>query len=376
MNTTNSHRLVSLDVFRGITIVLMILVNSPGNHDAYAWLRHSTWNGCTLADLVFPFFINIVGISSVLALSNLKLKGFTNRSLFNLVMRRTIYLFSLGLLLNLLPNHFDLSQVRILGVLQRIAICYWCSSMLFLTTTIRTQIIIIIGLLMGYWIVMQGFADTSALSIDYNLVGYVDQWFFSSQHLYSPTFDPEGLLSTLPAIGSVLLGNMIGEMLIVSHIRSQQLRSMLVLGGVLSLLGLFWSTIFPFNKLLWSSSYVVWTSGLCILVFSICFALIEMYRIERWSKPFLLLGKNAMLIYILHVVFLKLQAMIFVYNAHGNMMDLRLYITDTLFSHFSTKTASLCYAIGYTAFWLFVLKGITQWRLLFKISIRKCSRGV
>lgn len=172
-------RVLSLDVFRGITIVLMIVVNSPGNQFAYAWLEHSTWNGCTLADLVFPFFMVIVGISSVLALVNLKIKGVPRAALFALIIKRATYIFFTGLILNILPNHFDFSHLRFLGVLQRIALGYFFASILFLTTAIRTQGMIIVILLIGYWALMAHFSDISSLSLEHNLVGYLDQQILS-----------------------------------------------------------------------------------------------------------------------------------------------------------------------------------------------------
>lgn len=357
-------RLCSLDVFRGITVAVMILVNSPGNRVAYSWLEHSAWNGCTLADLVFPFFIVIAGMSSALYLTNAKAKNISNHQLIKKIIHRSIYIFMMGLLLNILPNHFDLSTLRILGVLQRIAICYFFSTILFLTTTIRTQLMIIISLLLGYELCMSMFAVLSPLpvSMAHNLVGYLDQWILSPQHLYTKSFDPEGLLSTLPAIASALLGNMMGYILVSSRTKLQQLRSLLFAGFLLTILGWIWSMIFPLNKSLWSSSYVLWTSGLSFLVFAVCFTLIEIKQWSAWSKPFMLFGKNALLVYMLHIVFLKIQAMILVHNTQGELISLRLYITDLLFSPFSAKNASFCYAIGYTLLWLFVLKGITEWR--------------
>lgn len=362
MTNTAITRVISLDVFRGITIAIMILVNSPGNSFAYRFLEHSAWNGCTLADLVFPFFIVIVGMSSVLALTNLKIKGFTNQDLFKIIVKRSVYLFCIGLLLNLLPNHFDLSHIRILGVLQRIAFCYFCASALFLITNIRTQIGLIAALLIGYCFLMNGFSTINTLSINHNLVGYFDRLILSSRHLYTPMFDPEGLLSTIPAIASALLGNVLGSVLVSSHSKQQQFYWMVCAGLMLSAAGLIWDSTFPINKSLWSSSYVLWTSGLSFLVFSLCFRLIDVQQIINWSKPFSLLGKNAMLVYMLHVIFLKLQAIIFVHNSSGEWVNLRLYITDLLFSPFSAKNASLSYALGYTLFWLLILKGIALWR--------------
>lgn len=363
MNHKTVTRLLSLDVFRGITIAVMILVNSPGNQFAYSWLEHSVWDGCTLADLVFPFFIVIVGMSSVFALTNLKIKGFSNRQLLKEVIKRSVYIFSMGLLLNILPNHFDFSHIRVLGVLQRIAICYFFSSILFLTTKIRNQVIIVAVILIVYWFLMSKFPSIGPLSIDHNLVGYLDQLILSSSHLYTPLFDPEGLLSTLPAIASALLGNIMGIILISSGSKREQACWISILGLSLSALGWVWSGTFPINKLLWSSSYVLWTGGLSFLSFALCFALIEIKHVICWSKPFLLLGKHAMLIYLLHIFFLKIQAIILVHNAYGDIVNLRFYITDLLFHPFPIKMASLCYAIGYTLFWLFIVKCISQWRL-------------
>lgn len=356
-------RLLSLDVFRGITIALMILVNSPGNQVSYAWLQHSTWNGCTLADVVFPFFIVIVGMSSVLALTNLKIKGVSNQQLFKAIIKRSVYLFVMGLVLNVLPTHFDFYQIRLMGVLQRIAICYFFGSILFLTTTIRQQVIVLVMILLGYWFLITGFPHRYTLSMNHNLVGYIDQLLLSPRHLYTPLFDPEGLLSTLPAIGSVLLGNFIGYCVISLHTKRYQLQWMMFCGLFFLFLGWFWSSVFPWNKSLWSSSYVLWTGGLAYWVYAICFMLIEMRQWTDWSKSFSLFGRSAMLVYFLHVVFLKIQTMILVQNTNGEMMHLRHYITTLLFGNFKPQTASLCYAILYTLLWLSVIKCLSEWRL-------------
>ncbi len=359
-----NSRWLSLDVFRGITIALMILVNSPGNRNAYTWLAHSTWNGCTVADLVFPFFIVIVGMSSVLAISTLKIKGNSNKQLFSKIIKRSAFIFMMGLLLNAFPHHFDFYTIRVLGVLQRIALCYLCSSILFLTTTIRVQVIITTALLIGYWLLMTCFAAIHPLTISNNLVGYLDGMILSAHHLYTPTFDPEGILSTLPAIASALIGNIIGIFLISSRTKKQKLQGMIAAGLILSIFGWVWGFIFPINKSLWSSSYVLWTGGLALLVFAFCFALIEIKQWRSWSKPFNLFGKNAMLVYVLHVLFLKIQGIILIHNNDGDLINLRLYITDLLFGNFRLQNASLFYAMFYTLFWLFVLKCINQWRLV------------
>jgi predicted acyltransferase len=357
--TTSGFRCTSLDVFRGLTIALMIMVNSPGNLTPYAWLEHSVWNGCTFADIVFPFFVVIVGISSVLALSNLLDKGVPFSQLFEKVCRRSLYIFFMGLLLNAFPHHFDWSSLRVMGVLQRIAICYFVSALLYLTTRIRTQILITIGLLIGYAYLMTSgvgvFEGQSSLSLDGNLVGYLDRWLLTPSHMYTPTFDPEGLLSTIPAISSVLLGNIIGYCLTTFRSKSQLAWGMLIGGVLLAVIGWVWNFSFPLNKALWSSSYVVWTGGLALIIFSMLYTCIEIFQYKRWSKPFDIFGRHAMLVYMLHVLFLKIQAMIHIQHSNGTVTNLRLTITDILFAHFSAPIASLLYSISYTLLWLFVL---------------------
>lgn len=361
----SNKRFTSLDVFRGITIALMIIVNSPGNQTAYHLLEHSIWNGCTLADLVFPFFIIIVGISSVFALSSMRAKGISTVRLLEKVFIRSTYIFLMGLFLNAFPYHLDGSSIRILGVLQRISICYFFSSLLFLTTRIRTQVIIMVTVLLGYSILMTAITPVSGLdplTLEGNLVGYLDRLIFSPGYLYTSTFDPEGLLSTLPAIASALLGNIIGARLRSSQPPQKQLRWMIGFGVTLALVGWLWSIILPLNKALWSSSYVLWTGGLALLIFSAIYALLEIKQWKRWSIPFDCFGRHALLIYMLHVLFLKIQAIIHIPNAAGVVVNLRLYITELLFGQFTPQTASFFYAVAYTMLWLIVLAGLEKWR--------------
>lgn len=364
----NSHlkttitRLASLDVFRGITMAVMILVNSAGNSTAYAWISHSDWNGCTLADLVFPFFIVISGMSAVLALTNLKITGSSKKLLVTAIVKRSAYIFFMGVLLNAFP-HFDLTHLRFLGVLQRIGICYFFAALLFLTTTVRVQIIIACVLLIGYWLLMAAVATAYPLTVDGNLVGYIDTMILSSHHLHTPTFDPEGILSTLPAIASALLGNIIGIFLLSSRTKTQQLWRMIIAGLILLTIGWTWGVIFPINKALWSSSYVLWTGGWALLVFALCFAIIEIKQWRSWSKPFVLFGQNAMLVYMLHIVFLKIQALILIHNnISGATIKLRPYLTDLLFGNLAPQNASLCYAMSYTLLWWIVLRDVTMFR--------------
>ncbi|KTC86646.1 acyltransferase family protein [Legionella brunensis] len=359
-------RLLSLDVFRGLTIALMILINSPGNPTAYAWLEHSEWNGCTLADVVFPFFIFIVGVSLVFSLTKAKASGLTSGQLLPKIIRRSFIIFLIGLLLNAFPNHFDLVTLRVYGVLQRIAICYFVCAMLFLTTRISTQIVLLALLLIGYWLLMTlvpvpgyGLDD---LTPQGNLAAYVDRMIFSANHLYGKFFDPEGLLSTLPTIATGLIGNLTGFWLLTPRKNSEKFKGMIVAGILSLVVGWFWGLEFPINKALWTSSYVLWTGGLALLVLGLCYWLIEIKGWKKWSKPLEIFGVNALAVYFLHILLLKIQLMIT--TTSGN---LRLFITDHLFGWASMQNASLFYALTYTLFWLFILTILYRKKIFIKI---------
>jgi predicted acyltransferase len=345
-----TSRFLSLDVFRGLTVALMILVNSPGNQTAYPWLEHSSWNGCTLADLVFPFFIFILGVSIALTFNKAKENALPFPPLLKSILKRTIILFLLGLLLNVLPNHFDVSNLRIMGVLQRIAICYFIASVLFLTTHYLTQAIIMIGLMLAYWCLL--LLPSYDLTFLGNFAAYIDRIILSPSHLYTKTFDPEGLLSTLPALSTALLGNLTGLWLIKTTKHQQRMLGMISMGILALVLGWVWGWWFPINKSLWTSSYVLWTGGIALITLTGCYWLIEVKHYKAWAKPFEIFGLNAILAYVLHVVFLKLQAMIVLPNSGDN---LRLTITHYFFNWTSLPNASLFYAISYTLLWLMII---------------------
>ena len=341
------NRWLSVDVFRGLTVFFMIIVNSPGNQTAYTYLDHAAWHGCTIADLVFPFFIFILGVSVVLSLSH---KPSLSQALPKLV-KRAVVLFGIGLFLNAFPKHFDVSTLRILGVLQRIALCYFCSACLYLTTRVRTQVIIILFLLLGYsWIMMLG-----DYSLEGNVAAYFDRLIFSSHHLYTSSYDPEGLLSTLPAIATALLGNLLGVWLLTGGNPKQFLTGTLMAAFVLLTLGWFWGLSFPINKALWTSSYVLWTGGLALFIYALCYGWVDVKQWQLGTRFFALFGTNALLVFVLHVFFLKLQAIILVSNTQGELVSFRLFLSNYLFGWASLKNSSLLYALSYTALWWCVL---------------------
>jgi predicted acyltransferase len=352
-------------------MALMVLVNSPGNQTAYALLEHSAWNGCTLADLVFPFFIFIVGVSLVFALSKRIEQGASMHSLIGTVLKRSLIIIGLGIFMNAVPYHLNFETLRVYGVLQRIAICYCFAALLFLTTRIRTQALIAAGLMIGYWIIMTcvpvpGFG-VDDLTQAGNLAGYIDRLVFTSAHLYENIFDPEGILSTLPAMSTALLGNLIGAWLL-SQTTQQKKMFVMVVAGILGLIvGWVWGVWFPINKNLWSSSFVLWTAGSAILLLAVCYGFIEIKQWRRWSKPFEIFGMNAIALYVLHIFFLRFQAMVHMPRLDGSSGHLRFFITEQLFGWTSLQMASLLYACSYILFWLLIFTILYKNKIFIRI---------
>ncbi|HAU1296031.1 TPA: DUF1624 domain-containing protein [Legionella pneumophila] len=350
MNTIplKSQRLLSLDVFRGMTIVLMILVNGQAAIDPYPILEHADWDGCTLADLVFPFFLFIVGLTSVISLKNQRERK-SKSSLYSAIIERSIVLFLLGLFLNVFPHPVEFDSIRVYGILQRIAICYLISTFIYLNTSIRTQFFIFLVLLLGYWILMTqvpvpGYG-ANQLTKDGSWVSYFDQLLFSASHLYEKTYDPEGFLSTFTSIATTLSGVLAGSLLINPF---SQLKKFYLLGaaGLLFLiLGWLWNMSFPINKNLWTSSYVLWTSGLALLIFALCYLLIDGLDIKKWSVFFKIFGMNALFAFVFHVILLKLQYTFKITTSDGSKMALISYIKDYFFGGFSNHNAALLYSI-------------------------------
>ena len=339
----SQNRWLSVDVFRGLTVFFMIIVNSPGNQTSYSYLDHAPWHGCTIADLVFPFFIFILGVSVVLSLSQQPRLG----DAFPKLLKRTVFLFCIGLFLNAFPRHFDLSTLRIFGVLQRIALCYFFSAIFYLTTRARTQALIMVLILLGYSCLLM----LGDYSLEGNFAAYVDRLIIAPNHLYSSIYDPEGLLSTLPAIATALLGNLLGICLLTSKNPQRFLTGTLVAASVALSLGWLWGYSLPINKAMWTSSYVLWTGGLALLVYAGCFAWVEIKQWRIGGAFFALFGRNALWVFVLHVFFLKLQAIILVMNSQGQFVSLRVFLTEYLFGWASLKNASLLYALSYTGLW-------------------------
>ncbi len=361
-----SPRILSLDVFRGITMALMVLVNSQGTRFIYPILDHAEWNGCTLADLVFPAFLFIVGVTTVISLK----KQRPGHEVYGNILKRSILLFLIGLFLNAFPLHFDLATLRVHGILQRIALCYLVCSIIYLNTAVKTQLLIFVGILLGYWyfitqIPMPGIS-ADQLSIAHNWAGYIDSLILSPAHLYK-NFDPEGLLGTIPAIATTLSGLITGNFLLSTYSNPKKCYLMIAVGLLFLLLGWMWGWAFPINKSLWTSSYVLWTSGVSLIVFALCFYLIDVLGYTKWAFPFKVFGMNALFIFIFHVLLLKLQSILLLPLRNGTTDNLKIVISDYLFSGFSQENAGLLYALVFLLFNFIVAFLLYQRKLFIKL---------
>jgi predicted acyltransferase len=302
--STDSGRLVSLDVFRGATIASMILVNNPGSWTAvYPPLLHAAWNGWTLTDLIFPFFLWIVGVAMTLSFARRMGRGDSRRKLLLHSLRRAAIIFGLGLFLAGFP-FFNLATIRIPGVLQRIAVCYLIAGTIFLYSRLRGQILWTVSLLAVYWMLMTlapvpGYGS-GVLDKEGNFARYIDSLVLSG-HMWreTRTWDPEGLVSTLPAIATVLFGILTGHLLRMNRSREEKTAWMFVMGNCLLLAGSIMSVWLPINKSLWTSSYSVFMAGMAEVVFAFCYWVIDVKGKRRWAQPFAIYGMNAITVFVL-----------------------------------------------------------------------------
>lgn len=349
----SGKRLTSLDVFRGMTVAGMILVNDPGTWSAiYPPLEHATWNGWTPTDLVFPFFLFIIGVALELSLASRRdaaasAAGKQPKSTLRHVFYRTLILFALGVFLNGAP-FFPLGHWRIMGVLQRIALCYFFAALLMLKTNLRARMAVVGALLLGYWALMTlvsvpGYGR-GHLDPDGNLAAYIDRALMSG-HLWKPKWDPEGWLSTMPAIATALLGGFAGEWIALSATRSKKILGLLA-GGVAGLaLGELWNLWFPINKNLWTSSYTIFTAGFACILLAGCYWLVEVKEWKRWSVPFQVFGTNAILAYVLSIILAKIGRYVH-FSDGGQPTTLQGYVYQHFFAGLaSPQMSSLLFAI-------------------------------
>ena len=373
-------RLLSLDVFRGITVAAMILVNNPGSWSTiYAPLKHAEWNGCTPTDLIFPFFLFIVGVSISYALGSKKDTTSQSKLLFT-AFKRALILFALGLFLNLFPKVFTepmeaLSTVRIPGVLQRIAIVFFITALIFIKTSQKTQLRLFIGILIVYWALMTlvpvpgvGYAN---LEKETNLGAWLDRTILTEAHLWksAKTWDPEGILSTLPAVATGLFGVLIGTWLRRKDRQdSVKISWMFSIGINAVILGLIWDLCFPINKALWTSSFVLYAGGLATIGLALCYWLIDVQGYKKGTTPFVVYGVNAITVFFLSGLIPRILTMIMVTMPDGTQVNSRVWMYETFFTPYLTPiNASLAGAVTFILIWLAILWWMFNKKIIVKV---------
>jgi len=334
MSADLQGRLVSLDVFRGIMIALMIIMSNPGGGTYFAAFQHADWNGWTVADLVFPFFVFIVGVSIPYSFASRLARGDSKKKLLLRVVRRLVILFAIGLFLNDFL-YFDLSAIRIMGVLQRIALCYFFASVIFLAFKIRERVLFAVLLPIVYWVLMTlvpvpGYG-AGVLEKEGNLAQYIDNLILHG-HMYTETWDPEGLLGTIPAVATALMGVLSGEHLRSDHSPMEKAANLFFFGSLCVLVGGLWDAWFPINKNLWTGSYVAFTGGISLILLAACYFVIDVKKYTFWTKPFVILGANAITMYVLLSLVYRTLYYVNVTLEDGTSIMLSTYIYQRYFA--------------------------------------------
>lgn len=365
--TEKAHtRLVSLDVFRGLIVACMILVTDPGSYSfVYPQLLHAQWSGATATDMIFPSFLFMVGVAMTLSFSSRLAKGSSGPTLAKHVIHRSVVIFVLGLAVNGFPD-YHLHTLRIPGILQRIAVCYLMAGLLYLATdrsdkwrSRQTAIFsaLIVAILAGYWALLKlvpapGFGAGRLDSLG-SLPAYVDRTIFGTNHLwawgltpgYGVTYDPEGLLSTLPAIATVLIGIVAGKWLRKEQPIRCRVLGMLMAGVLLTSAGLLLAPYLPLNKRIQTSTFALFSTGVSLLTFAACYLVVDVWGLRRWASPLLVFGTNAILAFTLSNIITTLADRIRVSTVDG-VINLHHWGNHVFAGFLQPVHASLAYAIA------------------------------
>lgn len=445
MDEATQDRLISLDVFRGMTIAGMVLVNNPGGSPVYWPLEHAAWHGLTPTDWIFPFFLFIVGVSISISLgkqAGVRPDGKT----FRRILSRSSSIYLLGAAISVVPffqfgatdapdpfkmliwlgfcsalffillrNYkvaaalclaallgiaalnladynvvpYNYGGLRIFGVLQRIAVCYLVASLIFLYTGWRQQVTIGVGLLLVYWLIMTviqvpGCDVTSIGDKACNLAAYIDRAVLGENHIWrgGKVYDPEGILSTIPAIVTTLSGILTGTWLTKAEppasaggfrsdeapFKLNKLAGIFFFGIALLALGLIWNSYFPMNKALWTSSYVLATSGLALLTVGFCYWLIDIKGYKAWAKPFVIFGVNALALFVFTGFFARMIAAYRVTGSEGQPISVGRWVMQNVFLPvFNPIDASLAFAVSFILLWLFLMWLLYRKRIYIKV---------
>ena len=375
------ERLVALDVFRGMTVAGMLLVNDPGTWSAiYPPLEHAAWNGWTPTDLIFPFFLFIAGVTTQLSLSARRAAGAGDGELMRQILRRGALIVLFGLLLAVFPFYppTRFTLIRIPGVLQRIGVAYTCAALLTLRTTLKQQVIILVTLLYGYWFAMTLLPVPGAMGgIGANLLSepsrtlaaWTDRYLLG-RHLWisSVTWDPEGPLSTIPAIGTAMLGVMTGRWLRERRPLEERLNGLFAAGAIGMMAGLMWHWSFPINKSLWTSSYVLFTAGMACVAIATISWVIDVKGVTNWTRPFVIYGVNPIIAFVGSGMMARLIYSVWKVDFHGERTPVQSVVYQTVFATWlEPRTASLAFALCFVLFWFVILRALWQRNIIFKV---------
>jgi len=366
-----SNRYLALDVLRGMTIALMILVNTTERWEyLYEPLRHAEWHGCTLTDLVFPFFLFVAGVSLFFSSDRNKTAG--SKEFILRIGRRTFLIFILGIFINTYPQWLtDYSQMRIMGVLQRIAVAYCFAALIVLAAPRRWLPGIGAVILLTYWGILFFFGGPDPYSLEGNATIPFDRAILGENHLYRGfgiPFDPEGILSSLPAAVTVIIGYLAG-MMIKKTPENRVLPALILYGAAFTIAGYIWGFIFPLNKPLWTSSYVLYTAGLAALLFALLIYIVYRKGYKKWTLSFVVFGMNPLFLFILSVLWGKtLRLLIHVPDGEGNTMSGSIWLYQNIFVPLAGNlNGSLAYALAHIVFFWLIGYVLYKFRFLIKV---------
>jgi predicted acyltransferase len=391
-----TERLLALDVFRGATIAAMLVVNNPGSWGAvYPPLLHAEWHGWTPTDLIFPFFLFIVGVTTHLSLAARRARGDGDTVLVRQVLRRGGLIFFWGFVLSAFPFFatgdlggaadptfldrvvYRFAHLRFLGVLQRIGIAYVVAALLTYRTTLKQQVVILVLLLYGYWFAMtllpvpgHGVGVLLLDSRSDNLAAHLDRWILGLDHVWSGSrvFDPEGPLSTIPAVGTAMLGVLAGRWLGSAKPLGERVEGLFAAGFLATAAGLAWGWSFPINKSLWTSSYALFTAGAAAAVLAACLWVIDRQRVTWWTTPLKVFGVNPLVAFVGSGLMARLIYSLLKVPAGDGSVSVQSVIYDAFFaSWLEPQDASLAFALCFTGFWGLVLLALYRRSIFIRV---------
>jgi predicted acyltransferase len=396
-SSSSRERLLSLDVFRGMTVAGMLLVNNPGDWgNIFAPLKHAAWHGWTPTDLIFPFFLFIVGVTSHLSLSQRRARGDSEGEIVQQVLRRGALIFLFGLFLawfpgfmwgtiESLPNAtfgervvYRLEHLRIMGVLQRIAVAYVIGALLTLRGSWKQHLAILVAILLGYWALMTLVVVPGQTLRGWQLLDKPDAvlsaWFdravLDTNHLWASarTWDPEGLLSSLPAVGSMMIGQFAGRWIASPRPIAERLNGQFAVGALLLVIGLMWHWVFPINKSLWTSSYAVFTGGMALVTLATCMWVIDVQGIRRWTTFFVIYGTNPMIAFLGSGLMARITVTLWKVQTADGPESVQWVIYQSVFAPIlEPRVASLAYAVTFVALWFVILWALWRRKIFLKV---------